>query len=229
MTQKILPELFSLQDPFYKDFQSKLMPTVSKDKIIGVRTPELRHLFKSMTKEEREEFISVLPHRYYEEDNLHALFIKNIRDYDSCIKELDRFLPFVDNWATCDMMRPEVLKRNPDSLMIKINQWLKSEHTYTVRFAIKCLMDFYLDEGFSPEILKTVSLIDHSDYYVKMMCAWFFATALASQYESTVPYLEEKRLQKWIHNKTIQKAIESYRISDSKKAYLKTLKIHGNS
>ncbi len=224
MIEQIQKELCSLQDLTYRDFHAKLMPTVDKEKIIGVRTPALRNYFKSLPEDKKEAFIAVLPHDYYEEDNLHALYIKSIKDFDQCIKELDRFLPFVDNWASCDMMRPDVLKKDTRTLMAKIDQWLTSEHTYTVRFAIKCLMDFYLDEGFSPAVLERVSLVSHSDYYVKMMCAWFFATALSKQYESTVTYLEEKKLEKWIHNKTIQKAIESYRISGSEKDYLRTLK-----
>lgn len=219
-------ELFSLQDLSYRDFQAKLMPTVEKEKIIGIRTPLLRDFAKEFRKRnEAKTFMVELPHRYYEEDNLHGLLIQKIKNFDECITELDRFLPFVDNWSTCDMMSPKVLKKEPDSLLIKINQWLKSEHIYTVRFGVKCLMDFYLDENFSEDILTLVAEVNHEDYYVKMVCAWFFATALAKQYESALPYLTENRLDQWTHNKTIQKAIESYRISDETKIYLKTLKI----
>lgn len=219
-------ELFSIQDLSYRDFHAKLMPTVDKEKIIGIRTPLLRNFAKEFSKrDEAKSFMHNLPHRYYEEDNLHGMLIGKIKDFEECIKELDRFLPFVDNWATCDMLSPKVLKKSSNALMVKIKEWLKDEHTYTVRFAVKCLMDFYLDENFSEDILKLVAGVKHEDYYVKMMCSWFFATALAKQYESTLPYLTEKRLEKWVHNKTIQKAVESYRISDDTKAFLKGLKI----
>ncbi len=219
-------ELFSLQDLSYRDFHAKLMPTVDKEKIIGIRTPVLRSFAKEFIKSnEAKAFMGELPHSYYEEDNLHGMLIQKTKDFDECITELDRFLPFIDNWATCDMMSPKVLKTEPDALIIKIKEWLKSDLTYTVRFAVKCLMDFYLDENFSEDILKLVAEVKHGDYYVKMVCAWFFATALAKQYESTLPYLTENRLDQWVHNKTIQKAVESYRISDETKIYLKTLKV----
>lgn len=219
-------ELFSLQDLSYRDFHSRLMPTVNKEKIIGIRTPVLRAFAKEFLKRnEATAFMGELPHSYYEEDNLHGMLIQKIKDFDECIIALDRFLPYVDNWATCDMMSPKVLKKEPDALLIKIKEWLSSGHTYTVRFGIKCLMDFYLDEKFSEDILKLVAGVKHEDYYVKMMCAWFFATALAKQYESTLPYLTENRLDQWVHNKTIQKSVESYRISDDTKNYLKGLKI----
>ncbi len=219
-------ELFTFQDFSYRDFHAKLMPTVDKEKIIGIRTPVLRNFSKEFSKrDEAKSFMQNLPHRYYEEDNLHGMLIQKSKSFDECIDELDRFLPFVDNWATCDMISPKVLKKNPDALMIKIKQWLKSDLTYTVRFGVKCLMDFYLEENFSEDILKLVAEVKHGDYYVKMVCAWFFATALWKQYESTLPYLTENRLDQWIHNKTIQKAVESYRISDETKIYLKTLKI----
>lgn len=226
MIKEIQTDLLLLQDLKYKDFHSKLMPTIDKEKIIGVRTPVLRKYAKEITGSEKEQAVlSVLPHTYYEESNLHALLIQKIKDFDECIRELDRFLPFVDNWATCDMMSPKGLKKNPEKLLLKIKEWLTSEHTYTVRFAVKCLMDFYLDENFTDEVLELAADVQHDDYYVKMVCAWFFVTALAKQYEKSLPYLTEKRLDTRVHNKTIQKAVESYRIDDDTKEYLKKLKI----
>ena len=226
MINEIQKDLFSLQDLSYRDFQAKLMPTVSKEKIIGIRTPILRKYAKNFSKEEKSaDFMSVLPHDYYEENNLHGMLIQKIKDFDECITGLDRFLPFVDNWATCDMMSPKTLKKEPERLMRKIKEWLSAEHTYTVRFGIKCIMDFYLDENFSEDILKLVANVKHEDYYVKMMCSWFFATALAKQYESTLPYLTEKRLSPWVQNKTVSKANDSFRITPEQKVYLKTLRI----
>lgn len=225
MIKEIQSELFLLQDLKYRDFHSKLMPTVDKEKIIGIRTPALRKYAKEIAGTKKAEaLLCTLPHTYYEENNLHGFLIQKIKNFDECINELDRFLPFVDNWATCDMMSPKVLKKGPEKLMSKIKEWLKSEHTYTVRFAVKCLMDFYLDENFSEEVLVLAANIRHEDYYVKMVCAWFFATALSKRYESTLPYLTENKLDIWVHNKTIQKAVESYRISDDTKSYLKKLK-----
>ena len=225
MIKEIQKELFLLQDLKYKDFQSKLMPTVDKDIIIGVRTPLLRKYAKEIAGTEKEETIlNSLPHTYYEENNLHALLIQKAGSFDRCIEQLEQFLPYVDNWATCDMMSPKVLKKDREKLMVHIKQWLTSDHTYTVRFAVKCLMDFYLDDFFSEEILLMVSQVKHEDYYVKMVCAWFFATALAKQYDSTVPYLTQHRLSPRVHNRTIQKAVESFRINDDTKEYLKKLK-----
>lgn len=215
-------KLFSMADPAYRDFHSALMPTVDKENIIGVRVPQLRKLAKEISHTcAAKDFMTQLPHRYYEENNLHAFLIALIKDYDECIKELDRFLPYVDNWATTDGMSPKALKKQPVRLLEKIKIWLQSEHTYTVRFAIKCLMDFYLDENFSEEILSLVASVKSEEYYINMCCAWFFATALAKQYDATIPYIEEKRLTPWVHNKTIRKAIESYRISGEIKEKLR--------
>lgn len=224
-TQDIREKLLSLADEKYKDFQSKLMPTVDKAKVIGVRTPELRAFAKVLNKEgEYEGFLSDLPHKYYEEDNLHALLIDKIKDFDECIGETERLLPFIDNWATCDMLRPKVFKKEPDRLLGYIYKWLGSDKTYTVRYGIGCLCSFYLDDNFSTEQLSAVAEIKSEEYYINMMIAWYFATALAKQYDSTVPYLRERRLPEWVHRKTIQKAIESYRISDETKGYLRSLK-----
>lgn len=169
--------------------------------------------------------MSSLPHVYYEENNLHAFLIEQITDFETAVLETDRFLPYVDNWATCDCMSPKAFKKDLDRLLTKIDQWLSSSHTYTVRYGICTLMRYYLDSRFSPDLLKKVAEIRSDEYYVKMMIAWYFATALAKQYDATLPYIYEKKLDKWTHNKAIQKAIESYRVTDEHKAYLKTLKI----
>lgn len=219
-------DLFRLQDLKYKEFHSKLIPTVAPDSIIGVRTPELRRYAGEFSKTKNAEaFIKNLPHTYYEENNLHGFIIESINDYNRVIKELDIFLPYVDNWATCDMMRPKVFKKHLSELIVKIKEWMESDHTYTVRFAVEMLMTFYLDEHFMPEYLEMVSKVRSEEYYVKMMLAWYFATALAKQCEAALPYIENRRLDSWTHNKAIQKAVESYRITDEQKNYLKTLKI----
>lgn len=222
----IQTHLFALQDSGYRDFHAKLIPTVPKDRIIGVRTPELRRLAKEFAKTpESEDFLRELPHTYYEEDNLHAFLLETIRDFDRLIAELDRFLPFVDNWATCDMMSPKILKKYPERLLEQIKIWLLAGDTYTVRFGLGELMNCFLDENFRPEYLELAAAVRSEEYYVKMMVAWFFATALAKQYGAAAPYIENRRLEKWTHNKAIQKAVESYRVSAEQKEYLKTLKI----
>jgi 3-methyladenine DNA glycosylase AlkD len=224
--ENIKSRLFELQDLKYKEFQCKLMPTVNPETVIGVRTPELRTLAKELSKvPETMEFLSILPHKYYEENNLHSFIICTIKDYNKAVEEVDKFLPYVDNWATCDQMSPKIFGKHLSELYTKIQEWLRSDQTYTVRFGIGMLMGFYLDESFTPEVLELVSQVRSEEYYVNMMIAWFFATALAKQYDATVPYIQSRRLDKWTHNKTIQKAIESYRVSDEKKAYLKGLKI----
>ena len=226
MDKKLINRLFEIQDLKYRDFSHSLMPTVDKEKVIGVRTPALRKLAKELSKDERSKnFMSSLPHVYYEENNLHAFLIEQIKDFDTAISEIDRFLPYVDNWATCDCMSPKAFKKDLDRLLTKIDQWLSSSHTYTVRYGICTLMRYYLDSRFTPDLLKKVAEIRSDEYYVKMMIAWYFATALAKQYDATLPYISEKKLDKWTHNKAIQKAIESYRVTDEHKAYLKTLKI----
>ena len=218
-------ELFSLRDLKYKEFHQKLMPTVSPDKVIGIRTPVLRKFAKDFSKrEEAESFIKNLPHKYYEEDNLHAFLLEEIWDYETLIEELNKFLPFVDNWATCDMMRPKILKNHKIELLEDIKRWLNSKDTYTIRFAVNCLMLYYLEEDFKPEYLQWVKNIESQEYYINMVRAWYFATALAKQYDETVKILENNALDKWTHNKTIQKANESYRITKEQKEYLRTLK-----
>lgn len=221
----VTQELLKMQDAFYRDFHAKLMPTVEKEKIIGIRTPHLRAFAKKIKDtQEAREFVLNLPHRYYEENNLHAMLIDAIADPNEQLCELERLLPYVDNWATCDLMRPKALFKHPELLMANIEKWLKSEHTYTVRFAIGMLLLRFLDEDFSPELLKTVAQIKSDEYYIKMMQAWYFATALAKQSEATMPYITENRLPIWVHNKTIQKAVESFRISKEQKDFLKTLR-----
>lgn len=224
--KKVQKELFEMQDLKYREFHSKLMPTVDKEKIIGVRTPQLRKYAGTFAKtEDAEKFLKVLPHQYYEEDNLHGFLIEKIKDYDACIEALDAFLPYVDNWATCDMMSPKVLKKYPEKLIEKVKIWIASKDVYVVRFAIGCLMNYYLEEQFKMEYSDMVAAVKSEEYYIQMMQAWYFATALAKQYDAILPYLLEHKLDLWVHNKTIQKAVESYRITPEQKAYLKTLKI----
>lgn len=225
--EKIIEEkLFSMKDEEYQRFHSALMPTVESERVIGVRTPMLRRYAAEIAKTPlAEEFLSVLPHKYYEENNLHAFLLEKIKDYDEAVRETDRFLPYVDNWATCDSMVPKIFSKHPDELLEKIRCWLSSDKTYTVRYGIGMLMRYYLDERFLTEYADMVANIKSEEYYINMMVAWYFATALAKQYDVAVKYIENCTLSPWIHNKTIQKACESYRVSDDKKQYLKTLKI----
>lgn len=226
---EIQKKLFELQDKEYKEFQCKLIPTVDPETVIGVRTPDLRKLAKQLTKDKNTgDFLEKLPHRYYEENNLHGFIIEMIKDYDACVKEIDRFLPYVDNWATCDLMSPKVFQKHPEELIVKIKEWLDSKETYTVRFALGTLLAFYLDDAFQPEYLEWAASIRSREYYINMMIAWYFATALFKQYEAAVPYLEQKRLDVWTHNKTIQKAVESRRITEEQKKYLRSLKQKAN-
>ncbi len=217
-------KLFKEKDEKYRNFHSKLMPSVSKEKIIGVRVPAVRRIAKETTEQERRAFMSHLPHDYYEEDNLHAVMINEIKSFDLCLEALDVFLPYIDNWATCDMLAPKVLEKNKEKLYTKIKEWISSEHCYTVRFAIGMLMRYYLDEDYRTEYSKLVQSVNSNEYYVNMMIAWFFASALAKQYNDTIVYLEKGLLSKDNHRRTIQKAIDSYRIKEETKAYLRTLR-----
>ncbi|MBQ4150953.1 MAG: DNA alkylation repair protein [Clostridia bacterium] len=217
-----MSELLEMADSAYKEFMAPLVPTVDKDTIIGIRTPLLRAYAKKMSG--KEAFMAELPHKYFEENNLHAFLIEQIKDFDGCIAEINRFLPFVDNWATCDSMRPKCFKKNLDKLPAIVYDWMCTLHTYTIRFGIQVLMLYFLDDRFDEEYLSKVADVKSDEYYVNMMISWYFATALAKQYESAVKYLENGILSKWVHNKTIQKALESYRISDKQKQYLKSLK-----
>lgn len=217
--------LFELQDTEYRLFHSKLMPTVDEEKIIGVRVPDLRKLSKELFRDGTGmQFIKKLPHKYYEEDNVHAFIVEQIKDFEVCLAETDKFLPFIDNWATCDMFSPKVFSKHTDEIFEKSLEWIKSDNTYVVRYGIGMLMRYFLDERFSPGILIIVADIKSEEYYVNMMIAWFFATALAKQYDDTVVFLQENRLPLWVHNKTIQKAVESNRIDKETKEYLRTLK-----
>lgn len=223
---RILARLFELQDLQYRDFQCRLMPTVNPETVIGVRTPDLRKFAKEVSKTpDAAEFLKILPHKYYEENNLHAFLIETIKDYSRVIVALDDFLPYVDNWATCDQMKPRAFAKHLPELYKKIKEWIKSDHTYTIRFGIEMLMNFYLDEHFDLEQLELVAGIRSEEYYVNMMIAWYFATALAKHYDAVLPYIERQSLDTWTHNKAIQKAIESYRITDKQKMYLRTKKV----
>jgi 3-methyladenine DNA glycosylase AlkD len=225
ITDEITTKLFSLQDTAYRDFQVKLIPGMDAEKEIGVRTPELRKLAKELAKrEDIREFLNDLPHQYFDENQLHAFILSGEKDFEKCMEDLERFLPYVDNWATCDQTSPKVFRKHRKELLESINRWIESEHTYTVRFAIKMLMEHFLDEDFDPAYPEMVAEVRSEEYYIRMMIAWYFATALAKQYEAVLPYLEQKKLDVWTHNKTIQKAVESYRITEEQKIYLKSLK-----
>lgn len=227
MKMNITKELKKLSDKKYADFQAKLTPTVDRSLFIGVRVPDVRKLAKEIYKADQyEDFLKELPHKYYDENMLHGLILSEFKDYDECIIEVERFLPYVDNWAVCDIMSPKCFKKNKDRLIKKILEWAKSDKVYTSRFGIEMLMSHYLDEDFKAEYLKIPVKVQLEDYYAKMMVAWFFATALAKQWEATIPYIELGKLETWTHNKTIQKARESYRITDEQKEYLMTLKRH---
>jgi len=226
MTDAILSRLMELKDEKYADFQRKLTPTVRPERIIGVRTPALRALAREISGTAlAEEFLDALPHEYYDENNLHAVLIERIKGFDEAAARVEAFLPYVDNWATCDIMTPRALKKDLPALMGRIRRWTASGETYTIRFGIEMLLAFFLDGEFSPEQHGIVTAVKSEEYYVNMMRAWYFATALAKQREATLPILEARALDPWTHNKTIQKAVESYRITDADKAYLKTLKI----
>lgn len=227
----MIEELFGLQDVKYRDFQKKLIPTVEPDSVIGVRTPELRKLAKQLARlraskeaADVEAFLNELPHEYFDENQLHAFIISEDKDYERCMSEVEEFLPYVDNWATCDQLSPKVFRKNKDGLLMHVRKWLKSDRTYTVRFAIGMLMQHFLDDDFDTEYPELVAKVKSEEYYVNMMIAWYFATALAKQYDAVIPYIEKQKLDVWTHNKTIQKARESYRITQEQKEYLKTLK-----
>ena len=231
----ICERLFQLQDLDYREFQSNLVPNISKESMIGVRTPALRQFAKevfnnstfakgAVPMEEISLFFDRLPHKYFEENLLHFFVISMIKDFDRCIEEVERFLPYVDCWPVCDQSSPKIFKKNREKLLPFVKKWISSEHVYTARYGIRILMNEYLDEDFKPEYLELVSAKRGDDYYLKMMVAWYFATALAKQYDASLPVIEEGRLEEWTHNKAIQKALESFRVSDQHKEYLRTLK-----
>lgn len=228
ITEDIQNRLFSEQDEKYRLFQAKLMPGIDVERIIGVRTPILRKYAKELFKIEGiGEFLDVLPHKYYDEYNLHGFIISEIKDYDEAVRRVDELLPYVDNWATCDLLSPKAFKKNHERLKADIDRWMASSHTYTKRFGIEMAMSHFLDDDFDVTFFDKISVIRSDEYYINMMIAWYFATALAKQWDAAEPYIKNKSLDVWTHNKTIQKAIESYRITDEQKDYLRTLKIKG--
>ena len=221
----VFQRLSELSDPTYRDFHAGLIPNISPETILGVRVPALRKLARELRgSAEAQEFMTALPHEYYDENCLHGLLINDIKDFGATVSALDAFLPYVDNWAVCDLISPRSFKSRPPELAAHVHRWLDSSHSYTVRFGIGVLMSFYLDEGFEPAQLEAVAERCCEEYYVNMMVAWYFATALAKQPEAALPYIENRRLSRWTHNKAIQKSIESRRIPDETKAYLKTLR-----
>ena len=222
---EITNELFQLRDESYAYFQAKLIPNIPREKIIGVRTPIIKSLAKKISDEARDAFIKELPHDYFDEDQLHAFIISLDKDFDKCIFEVETFLPYINNWATCDQLSPVAFKKNPERLLPYIKKWIASEKTYTVRFAIGLLLQHFLGDNFCVEYAETVASVRSDEYYVKMMVAWYFATALAKRYDDVLPFIENNALDRWAHNKAIQKSVESYRIKSEQKEYLKSLKI----
>ncbi len=226
INKDIEKELYKLQDKGYRDFHKKLMPTVDEKTIIGVRTPDSRKLAKQMAKrEDIDEFLNDLPHKYFDMNQLHAFIVSGMKDYDRAVEEVEEFLPYVDNWATCDQLSPKVIKKNLKDLYKHIREWIASDKTYTRRFGIGMLMEHYLDDAFELKYPRLVARVRSDEYYVNMMIAWYFATALAKQWDDIIPFIEGKKLDSWTHNKAIQKSIESYRITKEQKDYLRTLKI----
>ena len=226
----VLNRLLTAQDVTYREFQIKLLPTVAPDSVIGVRTPELRKIAKEMIKSgEAAAFIAALPHRYFDENQLHAFILSEEKDFATCVEQVEAFLPYVDNWATCDQLSPKAFKKRPDALLPYIDQWIKSDHPYTVRFGVGMLMQHFLDERFDPAYQEKAAQIQSGEYYVNMMIAWYFATALAKQYEAAFPYIQNGRLSPWTHNKAIQKALESYRVPDEHKEALRKCKLSGKA
>lgn len=224
----LINNLFELSDESYKEFHKKLIPTVPEEFIIGIRTPVLRKFAADFSKtEDAKEFIKTLPHKYYEENNLHAFLIEKIRSFDDAVFETEKFLPYIDNWATSDMFCPPVFKKNPDKILPYAKKWIKSDKTYTIRYGIKIFMDIFSDRNYKKEYMQELSEIKSDEYYVNMMISWYFATLLAKQYKDAEEYIRLKKLPLFVHNKSIQKAAESYRIDKETKEYLKTLKIKG--
>ena len=219
-------KLYDLQDLKYRDMQIKIIPTVEPESVIGVRTPELKSIAKDILKDGNYKgFLEELPHRYFEENQLQAFIISGIKDLNECMEALETFLPYVDNWATCDQMSPKIFRKHKDVLLTHIKEWIDSEKTYTVRFGVGMLMEHFLDDDYDALYPELVAKLRSKEYYVNMMIAWYFATALAKQYESILPFIEEKRLDDWTHNKAIQKSLESRRITEEQKLYLKSLKV----
>ncbi len=217
-----------MEDLEYKEFHRKLIPTVDPNTIIGIRTPRLRKYAKKLMKKDEKEaflFLEDLPHCYYEENNLHGFLIETMKDFEKTLTYTETFLPYIDNWATCDSFAPKVFKKHPKTVFEKAEKWIESSHTYTVRYGIKIFLSNYLDKEFRPEILDFICNINREEYYIKMMIAWFFSTAIIKQGNYALPYLENQTLDTWTHNKTIQKCIDSFRVSEEDKSYLRTLRI----
>ena len=222
---KLQKQLFELQDLKYRDFHSKLMPETDKETVIGIRTPVLRKFAKEFAgTSEAEAFLRQLPHRYYEENNLHMMLITGIKDYEKCMEEIQRFLPCIDNWATCDAFSPKVFGKYPEKILAYAGKWIKSDKTYTVRYGIGVFMRYFLDDHFDKKFMDEIAAVRSDEYYVNMMIAWYFATALAKQYEAALDVLKKRSLSPWTHNKAIQKARESHRITTEQKEYLNLLK-----
>lgn len=219
---EIKEKLFALRDLKYQAFQARLVPEIPAETIIGVRTPQLRALAKEIGCDE--EFLSRLPHEYFEENQLHSFIIAGIKDFGECISRVESFLPFIDNWAVCDQLSPKIFKKHKTELLPFVKRWICSDRTYTVRFGILCLLKHFLDEDFDEDFPELVCNIPDSEYYIYMAKAWYFAEALAKQYDTAVKYIENRRLPPKTHNKAIQKAVESFRITDTQKQYLKSLK-----
>jgi 3-methyladenine DNA glycosylase AlkD len=228
LVDEIRKKLYEEQDLKYRELQARTIPGVGIDNIIGVRTPILRKYAKELkSREDIGSFLDDLPHKYFDEDQLHAFILSEMKDYDKCLAEVKRFIPYVNNWATCDQMSPKVFKKHKEELLETIKEWISSDEVYTIRFGVGMLMEHFLDEDFKPKYLTMVSKLRSDEYYVNMMIAWYFATALAKQYDAAIPFIEKKRLAVWTHNKAIQKSIESYRITAEQKDYLRSLKIKG--
>ncbi len=222
---RLQQQLFVLQDEEYRDFHSKLMPNIPKEDVIGIRVPVLRKFAKEFAKsDEKEKFLKELPHRYYEENNLHMMLLVEMKDYDGCMQEMERFLPYINNWATCDFPAPKCFEKHKKDVLEHIKIWIKSSQTYTVRYAIGMLMRLFLEDDFSAEYPQMVAEVSSEEYYINMMIAWYFATALAKRWDAVIPYIEQRKLSPWVHRKTIQKAVESYRITPGQKEYLKSFR-----
>ena len=222
---RLQQQLFVLQDEEYRDFHSKLMPNIPKEDVIGIRVPVLRKFAKEFAKsDEKEKLLKELPHRYYEENNLHMMLLVEMKDYDGCMQEMERFLPYINNWATCDFPAPKCFEKHKKDVLEHIKIWIKSSQTYTVRYAIGMLMRLFLEDDFSAEYPQMVAEVSSEEYYINMMIAWYFATALAKQWDAVIPYIEQRKLSPWVHRKTIQKAVESYRITPGQKEYLKSFR-----
>ena len=226
ITEEIRKELFENQDEKYRQMQVKIIPSVSAESIIGVRTPKLREMAKKYKKAANiDGFLEELPHKYFDENQLHAFILSESKDYEKCMAQTNVFLPYVDNWATCDQMSPKIFKKHKEDLLKNIKKWIKSKETYAIRFGVGMLMEHFLNEDFNLSYPEMVASLRSEEYYVNMMIAWYFATALAKQYDAVLPFIEGRKLDVWTHNKAIQKSVESYRITPEQKEYLKSLKI----